>query len=36
MFSCRGLCHFTFAILNVRYRMLGHNLMPSAPVCCNM
>ena len=25
-----------FVNLNFRYLMLGHNLMPVAPVCCNM
>ena len=36
MFSCRGLSHFKLVNLNLRYLMLGHNLMQVAPVCCNM
>ena len=32
----QGALPSKFVILNLKYQLLAHNLMPVAPVCCNM
>ena len=35
VFSCRGLSLLKLVNLILHYLMLGHNLTPVAPDCCN-